>query len=278
MAVNAESGRRPRAGKKGPRANAIPDPVGLLALMGALALVAIAIGLGGSPTAFLDLPSFLLVVGGTFAVTCVSYSTGEVMRAPPTMIAALTTAVPEPADAARGMMALADLVRRHGPLALQDQLSRLKGDIFLHRALGLVVDAAPPEEIEAIMAAEAEATAQRLHRSASILRRAAEVAPAMGLIGTLVGLVQMLGSLDDPSKIGPAMALALLTTLYGALLANIVFGPLAAKIERDAAAEGLLRQIYLIGALSMARQENPRRLEILLNSVLPPWQQIRFFG
>jgi chemotaxis protein MotA len=117
-----------------------------------------------------------------------------------------------------------------------------------------------------------------MQRSASILRRAAEVAPAMGLIGTLVGLVQMLGSLDEPSKIGPAMALALLTTLYGALLANIVFGPLAAKIERNASAEALLRQIYMIGAVSMARQENPRRLEILLNSVLPPWQQIRFFG
>jgi chemotaxis protein MotA len=88
----------------------------------------------------------------------------------------------------------------------------------------------------------------------------------------------MLGSLDEPSKIGPAMALALLTTLYGALLANIVFSPLAAKIERNASAEAVLRQIYMIGAMSMARQENPRRLEILLNSVLPPWQQIRFFG
>lgn len=278
MAVNADSARPTRAGKERARANATPDPAGLLALTGALALVALAIGLGGSPTAFVDLPSFLLVVGGTFAVTCVSYSTAEVMRAQPIMIAALTTAVPEPADAARGMMALADLVRRHGPLALQDQLPRLKGDPFLHRALELVIDAAPTEEIEAIMTAEAEATAQRLHRGAGILRRAAEVAPAMGLIGTLVGLVQMLGHLDDPSKIGPSMALALLTTLYGALLANIVFGPLAAKIERNAAAEGLLRQIYLIGALSMARQENPRRLEILLNSVLPPWQQIRFFG
>jgi chemotaxis protein MotA len=278
MAVETESNRRLRDSARTVRAGAAADPLGPIALIGAVALVALAISLGGSPLAFFHFPSFLMVVGGTFAVTCVSFSAGEVIRAHPTMVGALTTATPEPMDAARGMMTLADMVRRHGPLALQDQLPQFKSDPFLHRAMSLVVDAAPQDEIEAVMAADADASAQRMQRSASILRRAAEVAPAMGLIGTLIGLVQMLGSLDEPSKIGPAMALALLTTLYGALLANIVFGPLAAKIERNASAEAVLRQIYLIGAVSMARQENPRRLEILLNSVLPPWQQIRFFG
>jgi len=277
MAVETDHNSRLGAGARDLRSGAAPDPLGLIALIGAVALVALAISLGGSPLAFFHFPSFLMVVGGTFAVTCVSFSASEVIRAHPIMLGALTTATPEPMDAARGMT-LADMVRRHGPLALQDQLPQFKDDPFLHRAMSLVVDAAPQEEIEAVMTAEADATAQRMQRSASILRRAAEVAPAMGLIGTLVGLVQMLGSLDEPSKIGPAMALALLTTLYGALLANIVFGPLAAKIERNSAAEALLRQIYMIGAASMARQENPRRLEILLNSVLPPWQQIRFFG
>jgi chemotaxis protein MotA len=277
MAVETNSNRRSRPARA-VRTGSAADPLGPLALIGAVALVALAISLGGSPLAFFHFPSFLMVVGGTFAVTCVSFSAGDVVRAHPTMAAALTNSTPDAIDAARGMMTLADLVRRHGPLALQDQLAQFKDDPFLHRAMSLVVDAAPPEEIEAVMTAEADATAQRMQRSASIMRRAAEVAPAMGLIGTLVGLVQMLGSLDEPSKIGPAMALALLTTLYGALLANIVFSPLAAKIERNASAEAILRQIYMIGAISMARQENPRRLEILLNSVLPPWQQIRFFG
>lgn len=277
MAVETNSNRRSRPART-VRTGSAADPLGPLALIGAVALVALAISLGGSPLAFFHFPSFLMVVGGTFAVTCVSFSAGDVVRAHPTMAAALANSTPDAIDAARGMMTLADLVRRHGPLALQDQLAQFKDDPFLHRAMSLVVDAAPPEEIEAVMTAEADATAQRMQRSASIMRRAAEVAPAMGLIGTLVGLVQMLGSLDEPSKIGPAMALALLTTLYGALLANIVFSPLAAKIERNASAEAVLRQIYMIGAISMARQENPRRLEILLNSVLPPWQQIRFFG
>jgi chemotaxis protein MotA len=254
------------------------DPGALIALVGALLLIAAAVSLGGAPAAFVDLPSILIVVGGTFAVTCVSYSTTDVLRAQPAVLAALTTAMPEPGEAARGMLALADLATRHGAAALQARLAGLRRDPFLHRALSLAIDAAAPEDIEAIMGAEAAATGERRARSAGILRRAAEVAPAMGLIGTLVGLVQMLGHLDDPSKIGPGMALALLTTFYGALLANVVLGPLAAKLERNAAAEDLLRRIYLIGATAIARQDNSRRLETLLNTVLPPEQRLTQLG
>jgi chemotaxis protein MotA len=99
----------------------------------------------------------------------------------------------------------------------------------------------------------------------------------MGLIGTLVGLVQMLSRLDEPSTIGPSMAVALLTTFYGAVLANLVFSPLASKLERNSREEALVDQIYLMGALSIGRQENPRRLEMLLNSLLPPDQRIKYF-
>ena len=110
------------------------------------------------------------------------------------------------------------------------------------------------------------------------MRKAAEVAPAMGLIGTLVGLVQMLGRLDDPTSIGPAMAVALLTTLYGAILANMLFAPLATKLERNATEEALVNQIYLTGLNSILRQENPRRLELQLNTLLPPAQRLRVFN
>ena len=99
----------------------------------------------------------------------------------------------------------------------------------------------------------------------------------MGLIGTLVGLVQMLGRLDDPSTIGPAMAVALLTTFYGAILANVVLAPLASKLDRNSREEILVKNIYLMAATSISRQENPRRLEMLLNSVLPPSKRVQFF-
>ena len=99
----------------------------------------------------------------------------------------------------------------------------------------------------------------------------------MGLIGTLVGLVQMLGNLDDPSSIGPAMAVALLTTFYGAILATMVFNPLASKLERNSDAEAMVNQIYAIGATSISRQENPRRLEMMLNTILPPVKRVNYF-
>jgi len=254
------------------------DPGALIALAGALMLVAAAIALGGAPTAFFDLPSLLIVLGGTFAVTCISYSTADVLKAQPAVFGALTTSMPDAGDAARGMLALADLAGHQGVTGLQTRLAALKRDPFLHRAMALVIEGATPDEVETIMTSEASATGERQARSAGILRRAAEVAPAMGLIGTLVGLVQMLGHLNDPGQLGPGMALALLTTFYGALLANVVLGPLAAKLDRNAATESLLRRIYLIGATSIARQENPRRLATLLNTVLPPEQRLTHFG
>ncbi len=129
-----------------------------------------------------------------------------------------------------------------------------------------------------MLGTEIEATSERLTRSANVLRRAAEVAPAMGLIGTLVGLVQMLANLKDPNAIGPAMAVALLTTFYGAVLAYMVFAPVAAKVDRNAADERQIQQIYMVAASSIARQENPRQLETLLNTVLPPWQRLDHYS
>src|SRR5262249_21178272 len=140
--------------------------------------------------------------------------------------------VREPSDAAMMIMNLAELSRKHGLKLLERVVNENRSDPFLSRALLLVSDGTQVPDIERILRKEMAATMQRHYKSASILRRAAEIAPAMGLIGTLVGLVQMLGYLDNPAKIGPAMALALLATLYGALLANLVFNPLASKLER----------------------------------------------
>ncbi len=116
-----------------------------------------------------------------------------------------------------------------------------------------------------------------MKKSAGVFRKAAEVSPAMGLIGTLVGLVQMLGNLEDPSSIGPSMAVALLTTFYGAILAHMVFSPLASKLERNSDEEALVQNFYLLGAASIVRQENPRRLEMVLNALLPPASRLRYF-
>ena len=124
---------------------------------------------------------------------------------------------------------------------------------------------------------EVEAEVERHKRSASITRRASEIAPALGLIGTLIGLVMMLADLENPETIGPAMAIALLTTFYGAILGTIVMAPLAVKLEKRSTDESMMKTLVKIAAASTARQENPRKLEMLLNSELPPAERIRYF-
>jgi len=141
----------------------------------------------------------------------------------------------------------------------------------------MIVDGSPVNEVSSILERDLEASVSRNHASVKVLRRGAEFAPAMGLIGTLIGLVTMLGNLDDPSTIGPSMAVALLTTFYGALLANLLFLPLAAKLETNSILEENVSNMYLLGVSSIGRQENPRRLEMLLNSSLPPSDKVRFF-
>jgi chemotaxis protein MotA len=143
--------------------------------------------------------------------------------------------------------------------------------------MSMLVDGIVVEEIERNLTFETHAMMQRHVRSTGILRRAAEVSPAMGLIATLIGLVNMLGSLNNPESIGPAMAIALLGTLYGAVLANVVFLPLASKLERNSATELLINQIYILGSSSIGRQENPRRLELVLNTILPANQRVKYF-
>ena len=225
------------------------------------ALIIAAIVLGGSPGAFIDIPSVLIVIGGTAAITAVCFALGEFLGA----------------GKALQILQLAEIARKGGVLSLQGHLDSLQSEEYLWKGLSLVVDGTPPEEVEAIMRKDMNATIGRHQKGANIMKKAGDIAPAMGLIGTLIGLVQMLGNLDDPSSIGPSMAVALLTTFYGAVLANMVFMPLAAKLERNSGEEELLNSVYMVGAVSIGRQENPRRLEMLINSILPPSKRVSYF-
>ncbi len=270
------------AGKSRPRGRvASPRPsldfATLLGALGSFALIGTAMYLGGSVGNFLNLPGILIVLGGTFMVTTISFTFEEVIRAQLVMFRAVIYHTEKPRDAALLILQMAEMSRGHGVMSLQSKLHGIPPKSFLHRGLALVIDSLPSEEIERILNSEAGQTTQRHWRSAGVLRRAGEVAPAMGLIGTLVGLVHMLGSLEDPSSIGPAMAVALLTTFYGAVLANMVFNPLANKLERNSQVEAMVNQIYTLGACSISRQENPRRLEIAINTLLPPGQRTAYF-
>ncbi|MEE8274382.1 MAG: MotA/TolQ/ExbB proton channel family protein [Alphaproteobacteria bacterium] len=253
------------------------DLATLLGLFAGFGLIGTAIVLGGTPLAFVDAPAMLIVFGGTFAVTIVSFSLDDVLRANSAVIKALFQPVLDTSIAATQVLELAELARHKGALALENVQSKTVNLPFLNEGLSLVVDGSSGDEVESIMTRKVHAMASRHARSVEVIRKAADVSPAMGLIGTLVGLVQMLGNLEDPSTIGPSMAVALLTTFYGAVLSNMVFSPLAAKLERKSGDEVLLNTIYLTGLASITRHENPRRLEMLLNTLLPPTERIEYF-
>jgi len=241
------------------------------------AMIGAAILLGGSPGSFINPPSILIVIGGTFAITTACFSVADMGRTFRILSKTVFHTHREPSEASIQVLQIAEVARKKGVLALQNILGSIEKEPFLHKGILMVVDGTPGEEIESIMRRDLQATVQRHSQSTSVLRKMGEFAPAMGLIGTLIGLVQLLGNLDDPSTIGPSMAVALLTTFYGAVLANMVFLPLASKLEKKSREEALINNVYLMAATSIGHQENPRRLEMLLNSVLPPIHRIKYF-
>jgi len=249
----------------------------LIGLISGFAFIGLAVAIGGSPAAFVNATGLLIVLGGTAAVTAVSFSPEELVEAPKTIWRVIVEPEKDPAIAAMTALRIAERTRKEGTVALKKLLPSLRDNPFLSNACQLVLDGASPEEAESILRREADAAANRYRRTVDVLHRAGEVAPAMGLIGTLIGLVQMLGRLEDPASIGPAMAVALLTTLYGAMLAHMVFLPLAAKAERVASEESLQNTVYAMAAASIGRRENPRRLEMLINTLLPPAKKVAYF-
>lgn len=260
-----------------PRRKTRLDTATLLGLLGAFGLLGIAMIIGGSPASFFHVPALLIVIGGTLGVTTICFSIEEIFRAQKIAFKAVVRTPLDPQRAAVQMIQASEIARKRGILALQDALVDLEREPFARKAVMMVVDGSPAEEIERVLKHDIGQMQQRHGDSANILYKAADVSPAMGLIGTLIGLVQMLGNLDDPATIGPSMAVALLTTFYGAILATMVFSPLANKLERNSATETLIYNIYMLAATSICRKENPRRLEMLLNALLPPAKRLRYF-
>jgi len=256
--TTADTGPLPDIRVRSARTNA--DFATILGVIFAVRLIAGAIAIGESHANFLNVPALMIVLLGTFAATAISFTSAEFIRAGHVIGKSLFRQVYDPARMARTLLDLAMVAKKRGILALSGFEPEMRKVPFLAKYLQLVVDGYAAKKVEAVLSQEIEAQIERHKRSAGITRRAAEVAPAMGLIGTLVGLVQMLAELENPEAIGPAMAVALLTTFYGAILGTVIMAPLASKL-----------------AVSIASQENPRQLEMELNAALPPSKRIQYF-
>jgi chemotaxis protein MotA len=253
------------------------DLATVFGLVAAVALIGAALSFGGQSRIFWDVPSFIIVVGGTAAITLMASSWGDLSG---TLIVLKSTFASPALDQnryAKQLIDLAMIARQKGVIHLQHYEAFIRSDGFLTHAVKLAVDGMKPEEIDNLLKQDINSAITRQDQAVRLLRRAADIAPAMGLIGTLVGLVQMLGKLVDPASIGPSMALALLTTFYGAILGTVILAPLATKLEKRADEDMMNKAIAMAAALSMARQENPRLLEIQLNTLLSPKNRVKYF-
>ncbi len=250
----------------------------ILSITLVLMVIYFAIFMGGSFTAFLDLNSFLIVVVGTFLITSACFSVSDIFKIHLKMLELVIWKMEPPMKAAQNSLRMSEFARKASSniLELEQWVNRRPKTDFLRKATELLVDGATPEEIEKILTQDINSTSAWHLKLISILRKSGEIAPAMGLIGTLIGLVQMLSNLSDLEKIGPSMALALLTTFYGAIMSYVVFFPLSTKIERNSREIALSHEIYMKSVISIARKENPRHLQTLINSLLQP-EQISYF-
>ena len=248
------------------------DIATLIGLVLAFGLIVGAILVGGGLGAFIDVPSLLIVVGGTAAVGLINYPLATFLSSIKVAVHAFKDAVPDPKEQLQFLVQCADMARKDGVLALEKEIGNIQ-DPFLQKGVQMLVDGMDPEGLKTMLYDELYAMDDRHRTGAKLFGALASTAPAMGLIGTLIGLVQMLQNMADPSAIGPAMAVALLTTFYGALIANVIFTPISGKLSVRNDKELLVRGIAIKGILGIASGENPRILNQRLLSELAPSQR-----
>ncbi|MFT7669329.1 MAG: chemotaxis protein MotA [Planctomycetota bacterium] len=233
-----------------------------------LVLFSMATGPGGLMI-FFHGPSLIIVFGGTLAVTMMSFPMSEIKSIIKVMIVTAFRPMPTPSEEIERIVEYAKLARKEGLLALEAELESVN-DGFFSKGIQLVIDGFGGDTVRDIMCLEADWQRQRHGTGKKIMDQMGAFAPAFGMIGTLVGLVQMLQNLSDPSSIGAGMATALLTTLYGAMLANMLFLPLAGKLDILASDEGLLRDLMIEGIVAIQSGEKPALIKEKLKGFLPP--------
>lgn len=245
------------------------DLATVIGIVLAFGLVISGIMSGSSLMTFVDVPSMLIVCGGTVGATLVNYPLPHMLGVIRVIKQTFQTKTQPPAQIITMFMEFANRARREGILALEPLLKDIK-DEFLRKGLQLTVDGLEPQTIQEILQTEVSHLEDRHETGANLLATMGSLAPALGMIGTVIGLVQMLQSMSDPSTIGPAMAVALITTFYGAVLANLLLNPMSGKLKLRSKEEILVREMIMEGVLSISKGENPRIIEEKLNSYLAP--------
>ena len=241
--------------------------VTILGIVSGFGCIVISIMQSGNLMDFLDLPSIFVVVGGTLCATLASFSIDRIKR----LLKALRVAFgKQKVDLNKDIdqiISIANVARRDGLLALEELTDNME-DPFLRKAIMLVVDGSDPELIQSILETDLDFTKARHAENRTILESMAGYAPAFGMVGTLIGLINMLKNLSDMSSLGSNMSVALVTTFYGSLLANLVFSPLSKRLKTLGDEEYLQKELMIEGVLAIQNGENPRIIQEKLKSFL----------
>ncbi len=249
----------------------IATPAGMLLGL-VLLIVAIIMGGGASGvTAFINIPSVMIVAGGTLAATLVRYPLGNVIGLIGVIMKTIFIKLSTPQEEMKRLIEYAKVARREGLLALESKVADVK-NAFLAKGIQLLVDGTDADGLRSILGTEIENVRQRHSVGKGILDSMGAAAPAFGMMGTLIGLVLMLRELDDPSKIGVGMATALITTFYGVLLANLICLPMAGKLDLRSKEESLVKELVMEGIVAIQSGDNPNLVEEKLKSFLAPTQ------
>lgn len=251
---------------------AVVDIATITGLILGVVLVGLAILMGGSLPAYINGPSVLIVVGGAMAATMIAFPLKRVLALPKVILKALFNKPADPMSVIEQLVEFAEIARRDGILALEGMTDEME-DSFIVTGIQMAVDGTDPEVIEKVMETELEQLMERHEAGKNLLETIGRFAPAFGMIGTLIGLVAMLSNMDDPSKIGAGMAAALLTTLYGAMIANMAALPMADKLAARSSEEVLIKTIIIQGVMSIQAGDNPRNVQAKLMTFIPPAQR-----
>lgn len=244
----------------------------LIGLVGAILLIASAVILGVSPDVFLNGPSLLIVIGGSSLVVLAKFSFSQFLGAFGAAARAFKFKLPETQAAIEELVEVAQIARKEGVLGLE---GRDVESPFLAKGIQMLVDGQDGDTIKQLLSKERLMTLDHNRSGAKVFTALADVGPAMGMIGTLIGLVQMLSNMEDPKSIGPAMAVALLTTLYGAMLATMIASPIADKLSLRMTEEARMQSLYIDALVAIQEGTNPRVIEQLLSSYLPPKERAK---
>ncbi|UCH62532.1 MAG: motility protein A [Fidelibacterota bacterium] len=245
------------------------DIATIAGILAGFGLIVGTIAVGGGAATFVHIPSLMIVFGGSTAATLVNFPMDQMIATLKVAAKAFRKQENKEMEAVQQFSELAKLARRDGILALDRQLEEVE-DPFMKVGLEMAVDGTEPDTILDIMETEIASLVERHKTGQGIFTSLGTYAPAFGMIGTLIGLVKMLGSLDDPSSIGPSMAIALITTFYGAVLGNLVYLPMAGKLKSKSSSEIMFKQMIIEGVLAIQRGVHPKNIERKLMNYIAP--------